>query len=93
MEEEKEILPSEEFLNALVQMGFPLDISKQALIQIKNESLSAALDIIPEIQAQRDKNKKPETTKIKIVSYQCTTCTYINPEGKGVCDICGQIAP
>jgi len=50
-------------------MGFPMDISKQALIQIKNESLSAALDIIPEIQAQRDKNKKPETTKIKIVSY------------------------
>lgn len=30
---------------------------------------------------------------MKVISYQCEVCTYINPEGKGICEVCGSAAP
>lgn len=74
-------------------MGFGAEVSKAALIKTKNESLSAALDVISEIQAEIDKGKKPDTLQIKIVSYECEVCTLYNKEGNSICEVCGSPAP
>lgn len=36
----------------MLMMGFPIEFSKKALIQVKNESLTLALDALMEIQSQ-----------------------------------------
>ncbi len=52
-EKEKEkpvpIEPKEDLLSQLVLMGFPMEISKKALIKVKNESVVAAVDAVMEI--------------------------------------------
>eukprot|EP00347_Sterkiella_histriomuscorum_P017580 403348792 len=92
-ETEKPVEPSQEILNQMIMMGFGLEASKISLVRTKNESLSAALDIIIEVQKELDKDKKADPILIKIVSYQCEVCTYINPEGNSICEVCGSAAP
>jgi uncharacterized UBP type Zn finger protein len=41
-----EIIPDKELQNTLIQMGFDINIAKKALIECKNSSLEAAMDLI-----------------------------------------------
>jgi len=54
------VVPDEEFLMQLTLMGFPLELSKQGLIKVKNESVAAAVDAIMEL-----KETDPSTTASK----------------------------
>eukprot|EP00362_Geleiidae_sp_MMETSP1317_P000658 CAMPEP_0201281250 /NCGR_PEP_ID=MMETSP1317-20130820/2054_1 /ASSEMBLY_ACC=CAM_ASM_000770 /TAXON_ID=187299 /ORGANISM="Undescribed Undescribed, Strain Undescribed" /LENGTH=69 /DNA_ID=CAMNT_0047590591 /DNA_START=757 /DNA_END=966 /DNA_ORIENTATION=- len=42
----KEVNADEQFLNDLYVMGFPLELSKKALIETKNSGLEVAIDLI-----------------------------------------------
>lgn len=73
-------------------MGFPLEACKKGLIKVKNESLPAAVDAIMELQETDSKavpKEKDSKEGLKVVSYECTVCTYLNPDGKAICEICG----
>jgi hypothetical protein len=73
-------------------MGFPVELCKKGLIKVKNESVAAAVDIIMELQ-ESELKKHPKPTNLTVISYSCTTCTYQNPDGKAVCELCGTPAP
>jgi epoxyqueuosine reductase QueG len=78
-------------------MGFPLELSKKGLIKVKNQSPEAAIDIIMTLQEEELKknpnaNAPPKAT-IKIVSYTCMVCTFVNPDGASLCEICQTSAP
>ncbi len=74
-------------------MGFNVALAKKALAKSMND-LQAAVDVIMDLQAQEIKENPPLKTAVtKIISYECTTCTYINPEGKSICEMCGSAAP
>ena len=93
---EKEIEPNADMLLQLTTMGFPLELSKKGLIKVKNQSAEAAIDAIMTLQEEElkknPKGAKPKST-IKIMSYECAICTYKNPDGAAVCEICGAGAP
>ena len=79
-------------------MGFPLVPSKAALIKVKNESITAAIEAIVELQAQEEVKKPKEapeakTTKTVIETWPCGTCTYLNTGGNATCEMCTQAAP
>ena len=75
-------------------MGFGLETAKKGLIKVKNESVSAAIDAIEEItKLEKDKEPKLPVKKMKIISWQCPTCTYINAEGKEICEMCTSGVP
>ena len=87
----------DDLLKEMIAMGFNIDLSKQALIKVKNESLAAAIDAVIEIQKIQDKEKAKLVDSIPkkaiIQSWECKTCTFINIEGKAVCDMCTVAAP
>jgi uncharacterized UBP type Zn finger protein len=62
---EEVVAPKEEFLTNLLMMGFNIDISTQALIKVKNESVAAAIEAVIEIQNQKDKDK-PKEPEVKV---------------------------
>lgn len=77
-------------------MGFSLELCKKGLIKVKNESVAAALDAIVELQQVDLKSNLTSShtgSNLQVVSYECTSCTYLNPDGKAVCDVCGTAAP
>ena len=66
------------------------------LIKVKNESVAAALDAIVELQHVDLKSNLTSShtgSNLQVVIYECTSCTYLNPDGKAVCDVCGTAAP
>ncbi len=84
-------------LQQLTAMGFALELSKKGLIKVKNQSAEAAIDIIMTLQEEENK-KNPKSaskpkTQIKVVSYSCEVCTFVNPDGASVCEVCGAGAP
>ena len=88
--------PNEDFVNQLLMMGFSLIQAKAALIKCKNESVAMAIETIMEMQATEQAKKPKEVEmikKTKIQSWVCTICTYINPEAKASCEMCGQPPP
>ena len=78
-------------------MGFPEDLSKLALIKIKNESVAAAVEAVVALQAeklsQNAKESLKETKKVTVVDWNCEACTIINKPGGTDCDMCGCKAP
>mmetsp|Transcript_19576 Transcript_19576/g.30141 ORF Transcript_19576/g.30141 Transcript_19576/m.30141 type:complete len:91 (+) Transcript_19576:2528-2800(+) len=44
--EEEKVEPNKDFLKQLEDMGFAEDLSKQALIKVKNESITAAVEVV-----------------------------------------------
>lgn len=84
-------------LQQLTMMGFPLELSKKGLIKVKNQSPEAAIDIIMTLQEDElKKNPKayaPPKATIKIGSYTCMVCTFANPDGASLCEMCQTSAP
>lgn len=79
-------------------MGFPLEACKKGLIKVKNESVPAAVDVIMEMQELESKVHPKEkggssSEGLQVLSYECTVCTYVNADGKAVCELCGTAAP
>lgn len=79
----------------LTQMGFTMEQSKKGLIKVSNESVAAAVEAIMELQASEPEKPKPTASakNLTVVSYNCSMCTYLNPDGKAVCEVCGTAAP
>lgn len=44
-------MPDNDKLQSLINMGYPAELSKKALIAVKNESIQAVIDIIEQIKA------------------------------------------
>ena len=84
-------------MSEMLNMGFNIELSKQALIKVKNESLAAAIDAVIEIQKILDKEKAKVVESVPkkaiIQSWECKACTFINIEGKAICDMCTLPAP
>ncbi len=78
-------------------MGFPIELCKKALIKVLNASVHAAVDAVMELQEKEGKSKPassdPVGGALKVVSYECTMCTFVNDDGKAVCEVCGTAAP
>lgn len=74
-------------------MGFPLELSKKGLIKVKNESVVAAVDAVMELQEQEAKKQPKTAGKVKVVAYACEVCTFQNPDGNALCEVCGTAAP
>lgn len=60
---------------------------------MKNKGVADAVDVIMslmESEVNEPESKKPEVKQnnVKIMSYSCAMCTYVNPEGKASCEIC-----
>ena len=93
--EKPPVVPKNDFVIQLMSMGFASEDVKKALIECKNESVDLALDILEEIQ--KKKIAEPPiliTVPDKIIlSWACPRCTFINIEGKSLCEICTEKAP
>lgn len=51
-------------LEQLVNMGFPMNLSKKALIQTENESIQVVIDMIEQLKVEEEKkNKKAKEEK------------------------------
>jgi len=91
------IEPSPDFLFQLQAMGFPQELCKKALVKVLNTSVAAAVDALMELSEKEGKtnpaSSEPAGTTVQVVSYECTMCTFKNPDGKAVCEICGTAAP
>jgi len=94
-----EVIPDPSMIEALYNMGFPVDLAKKALIKIKNADLSMALDTILVIQEEESKNPnkvasfKSNTTLLK-PQWQCHACTFMNINSTNKnCQVCGTQAP
>jgi hypothetical protein len=78
-------------------MGFPEDLSKLALIKVKNESVAAAVEAVVALQAEKlsslAKESLKDTKKVTVVDWTCDACTMINTPGGTDCDMCGCKAP
>lgn len=94
-------LINKNMLDQLYQMGFPIELAKKVLIEVKSASLDAALNAILKYTEETPKAK--ETGKSKIFQlmikpeWQCKLCTYINhieniPDSPNMCEVCGNIA-
>ena len=96
---EPDVIPDPTMIEALYNMGFPVDLAKKALIKVKNADLSLALDTILVIQEEESKNPakvapfKSNTTLLK-PQWQCHACTFMNLNSTNKnCQVCGTQAP
>lgn len=77
-------------------MGFPQELCKKALVKVLNTSVQAAVDALMELQEKEGKSKPTSSdtgATVQVVSYECSMCTFLNPDGKAVCEVCGTAAP
>jgi hypothetical protein len=79
-------------------MGFPEDLGRRALLQVKNESVAAAVEAVVALQAETV--AKPEAPapkeaekKATLVPWNCEVCTYRHEPGAATCHICFSPAP
>ena len=73
-------------LEALVQMGFPIEKCRKALIETKSVSLEVALDYFLAM-TDEDTKKKPSSTSKG--TWSCSVCTLENSGASTECDACG----
>lgn len=77
-------------------MGFPMILSKKALIQTENESIQVVIDMIEQLKAEESnklkKVKEEDQLKIK-AEWNCAFCTLKNTAPNENCEICGNAAP
>jgi uncharacterized UBP type Zn finger protein len=62
-------------------MGFPQDLSKKALIEVKNSGVDAAVEVVFQLQADtqvKEKDAVPDKKKGTIVEWNCKACTVLN---------------
>ena len=55
-------------LEQLVSMGFPMNLSRKALIQTENESIQVVIDMIEQLKIEEEKKSKKakEENKLQI---------------------------
>lgn len=87
-------------LDYLYRMGFPVDLAKKALIQCKNTSIDAAIDLIGTFQQESDFDQNSLAINVSLIKPQwnCSGCTLLNQSdptqmGEPVCIICCTPAP
>merc|ERR1712032_1378108 len=89
-------------------MGFPIELAKKALIECKNTSIDAAIDLISGMQEELDVESgilKEQVTLLK-PQWNCPYCTFLNETDNSVnenedeldvldpcCVMCGNPAP
>ncbi|CAD8118277.1 unnamed protein product [Paramecium sonneborni] len=92
------IIPSEELLEQLNNMGFSIEASKQALIETKNE-IEQAIEKLFTIQEQKAKEKQQlqqqqEAKLPKLKPYwTCKECTLFNSNENIKCQACDADPP
>ena len=70
--------PNAEACKTLQEMGFSEEVSKAALVKVKND-ISAAYDAAVALQAEKQAaNQKAEASKVAKKEWPCPTCTVIN---------------
>ena len=90
----KAVEPNKEMLDQLFLMGFPLEFAKKALVQVNNESIPAACEVVLELQEKEGKTAEGKEPKKKLIlSWSCPQCTFINVEGRSTCELCDMAAP
>jgi hypothetical protein len=89
------IEPKVAFLDQLYLMGFPVNLAKKALIQVKNSSLDAAIEKLLILQEEEQKNALKVPTKENATmlkpEWGCSLCTYLNLTAPGIepkCEVC-----
>ena len=94
----KAIEPAQALLEDMYKMGFPLELSKQALISIKNSSIEDAIEKVTALQEEEIKkgNNQPArgNTKNLKPAWNCSACTLENltkPDTDPICDACGTL--
>lgn len=92
----KPVEPDAEFLRQLMDMGFPEELGKKALMKVKNESVTAAVDAVVSLQVEQDGQREVEPPKVEkktVVKWSCEMCTMLNQPGGTKCHICFSAAP
>lgn len=85
--------PNAEACKTLQEMGFSEEVSRAALIKVKND-ISAAYDAAVALQAEQlAANQKAEASKVAKKEWPCPTCTVINQPGGSKCQLCGAAVP
>ena len=69
--------PNTEACRTLQEMGFSEEVSRAALVKVKND-ISAAYDAAVALQAELATNQKAEVSKVAKKEWPCPTCTVIN---------------
>lgn len=95
---EPDVIPDPGMVEALYNMGFPVELAKKALIKVKNADLSMALDTLLVIQEEESKNPNKGTVKTNTTllkpQWQCHACTFVNMNSNNkICHVCGTQAP
>lgn len=88
-------------LDQLYNMGFPLELCRMALFEVKSASLEEAINQV--LKMKEEKTVPAQPTKTKVLHYQlkpeweCKVCTlanvvdYANPT-PDICEACGNVA-
>lgn len=82
-------MPDKQLQNTLVQMGFDINVAKKALIECKNSSLEAAMDLI----LSNTLKVQPVTIPTPKKEWTCQACTLVNAENVAICIACEAPAP
>ena len=75
-------------LEQLISMGFPMNLSKKALIQTENESIQVVIDMIEQLKIEEEQKSKKakEDNKLKIkAEWFCSFCTLKNVSPNETC--------
>jgi ubiquitin-activating enzyme E1 len=90
-----------DFLNQMYQMGFPIELSKMALFDVKSSSIDDAIQQLLKLQEEKVELHQPTKTKAlhcKIKpEWNCKVCTLTNivdysSDTPDICEACGNVA-